>query len=376
MSTSQSRKKILFITRPLSPPWDEASKNFAFDLAKNVTDHDITILVDKKISNTPEHITQKKIYTQNHFSLSQKLRLVNYLRKNSDDFDVIHLLFTPTKINSFVIKMLLKNKKVKVVQTIATVRDDLYSTKDLKHMFFGDVLVMYSQWGQKKLRNLGFTNVYHIYPGIDLSKYIPEEKNSALMEKWKISSKKKIVTYSGEYVRLGATDMIVDAFIDLWQDKKNYDILYLCNCRVKNDLDASKKKEVQKKFALAGHANKVVFTDTVYDMNAIYNLSDIIIFPVENMRGKFDVPLAMIEPYACKKPVIASDLPLFKEFSSPEINAIIPKANSDALKNMICELVNNPEKCTNLGENAFAFAHKTFNITQTAKQYGQIYKEL
>lgn len=369
-------KKILFVTRPLSPPWDEASKNFAYDLAKKVDDHNITILVDKEISKLPVHVKQEKIYTQNHLSLSQKIKLIKYLIFNADRFDVIHLLFTPTKLNSWLIKKILSGKNVKIVQTIATIRDDLYSGEDLKNMFFGDVLVMYSKWAKEKLTKLGFQNVDQIYPGIDLKKYIPSKKNLKLIDRWKLQESDIIITYSGEYVRLGATDMIVDAFIKLWEDPEKYDVKYLCNCRVKNEEDARKKEEIMEKFIAAGHGDKVVFTDTVYDMNAVYNLSDIIIFPIANMHGKFDVPLAMIEPYACKKPVIATDLPLFKEFSSPQINAIIPTANSEALRDKIVELLSNPEKQKDLGENAYKFAHETFDIKNTAQKYTEIYNKL
>jgi glycosyltransferase involved in cell wall biosynthesis len=370
------QKKILFVTRPLSPPWDEASKNFAFDLAKNVKNHTITILVDKEVAHVPPHIIQEKIYTKNDFSIIQKFHLVRYLLTHAKNFDVIHLLFTPTKVNSWLMQKILGNKNVKIVQTIATVRDDLYTKKDLKEMFFGNALVTYSQWAQNKLKNIGFTNARHIYPGINLSRYTPSEKKSSLMRKWQIDPTDKIITYPGEFTRLGATDLIIDAFIDLWEDVSNAHIKYLCACRIKNASDAQKKQELIQKLKNVGHADKVIFTDTFEDMNAVYNLSDIIIFPVTTMRGKFDVPLAMIEPYACKKPVITSDLSLFKEFSSPAINAIIPKANSTALKNMILELLNDPEKRKILGENAYTFAHETFNIHKIARSYENIYEKL
>ena len=46
------------------------------------------------------------------------------------------------------------------------------------------------------------------------------------------------------------------------------------------------------------------------------NPPDITNMLYESKKTLFDVPLAMVEPYACKKPVIASDLELFKEFSN------------------------------------------------------------
>ncbi len=376
MSSKNPRKKILFVTRPLSPPWDEASKNFAYDLAQNVTEHDITILVDAINAEAPEHITQQKIYTQNHFSLTQKVRLVWYLYKNATDFDAIHLLFTPTKFNSFVLKKILSQTKARVVQTIATVRDDLYSAADLRRIFFGDVLVTYSQWAEQKLTKCGYKNVHQIYPGINLEKFVPSEKDGALMQKWHIAPEKKIVMYPGEYVRLGATDMIVDAFLELWQNPAHHDVLYLCACRIKNAQDEAKKQEIIQKLHTYDYRDRVVFTDTYADVNAIYNLADVAIFPVSDMRGKFDVPLAMIEPYACKKPVIASDLPLFKEFSDTTINVIIPKADAHALAQAIETLLNDAEQRTRLSDNAYTFAHNTFNITTTAQKYTALYNTL
>ena len=34
---NNTTKKILFVSRPIAPPWDEASKNFAYNLAKEIT---------------------------------------------------------------------------------------------------------------------------------------------------------------------------------------------------------------------------------------------------------------------------------------------------------------------------------------------------
>lgn len=372
---SQKKRSVLFVTRPLSPPWDEASKNFAYDLACNATDMTITILVDKIMDDVPKHIIQKRIYSTNHFSLSQKVRLVYHLFCHASEYDIIHLLFTPTKINSTILKFMLKKKGVHILQTIATVRDDLYTTDELKKMYFGDTLVTYSQWAQKKLVEMGLKNTHHIYPGINLTKYTPTPKNLSLLQQWHLTADHTIITYPGEFVRLGATDMIVDAFCEIWQDPANAHIRYICACRIKNADDAQKKNEVIKKFTAAGHIDKVVFTDTFSDMNAIYNLSDIVIFPVTNMRGKFDVPLAMIEPYACKKPVIASDLPLFREFSSSRINVIIPRAQKAALAQAILSLAKDPVRQKEYGEQAYIFAHNTFNIHTITQHYENLYKQ-
>jgi glycosyltransferase involved in cell wall biosynthesis len=264
----------------------------------------------------------------------------------------------------------------RVVQTIATVRDDLYDRATLEKMYFGSTLVTYSVWAQHKLAQMGFSEVDQIYPGIDLAKFSPTQKDVTLMKKWGYTENDIIVTYPGEFTRLGATDLIIDAFTEIWRDPANAHIKYLCNCRIKNEADEKKKQAVITQLEKMRYRDRVIFTDTFADMNAIYNLSDMIIFPVTTMRGKFDVPLAMIEPYACKKPVIASDLDLFKEFSHPDINVIIPPANSSALSQAIVALANDRQKQQTLGENAYIFAHKTFNISHIAHNYDTLYKRI
>ncbi len=370
---SAPQKKILFVTRPLSPPWDEASKNFAYDLACNTTNQDITILVDKYIDNIPSHITQQKIYTDNHFSLLQKIYSFIFQIISRKKFDIIHYMFTPARLNSLAINLCIKNSNTKSIQTVATLRKDIYSDTEIKKFMFGDTIVTYSKWAKTKLENLGFNNVAQIYPGFNFRKFVPASKDAKLMKKWNITDKNFVVTYPGEFVRLGATDLIVDTFIQLWQNPDNSHIKYLCACRIKNKADAKKKQEVIKKITDAGHIDKVAFTDTFPDVNAVYNMSDTVIFPVTNMAGKFDVPLAMIEPYACKKPVIASDLELFKEFSNEKINVIVKQNNSEELASAILDLAKNEQKRKALGENAYDFAHQTFNIKNTASQYQNIY---
>ncbi len=379
MSKNLLEQKILLVTRPLCAPWDEASKNFAFDLAKNVTSKDITILTKGKIENLPNHIRQESIYSKSDFNIIQKIFLLLFLYKNAKNYDIIHLLFTPTKLNSWIITNLIpKNKKV--IQTIATVRDDNYSKEELRKIYFADTLVTYSKFAKKKVseifRNNSQKNILQIYPGINLAKFVPGEKDKNLLSKWSIEKNHVIIAYAGEFVRLGATDLIVDTFIDIWKEKKNRHLRYLCACRIKNEADLEKKQEVIEKFKKAGYLDKVIFSDTFADMNALYNVSDIMIFPVTQMKGKFDVPLAMIEPYACKKPVIASDLPIFEEFSSKEINVIIKNGDKNELKEAILGLAKDTKKRKELGENSYEFVHKTFNISEIAKKYTKLYDKL
>lgn len=370
-------KKVLLVTRPIAPPWDEGSKNFAFFLAKNLTDLEVGLLTNSFLSDLPSNVHQKAIYTSSGFSYLQKLRLFKNLRKIRKDFDILHFLFTPTKQNSFLIKKFVNSgqKKFRTIQTIATLREDLYSDKEIKNMLFGDLLITYSDWAKNKLQNLGFKNVKRVYPGIDLGLYRNKGKNPEYLKKYGFTDSDFIINFSGEYVRLGAMDTVVQSFLEI--SKLIPKAKLSLALRLKNKEDIKKKAEVIEIFRKNGLLSRVAFHDDGnYDVFELYNMSDISVFPVENMHGKFDVPLAVIETMACEKPVIISDIPVLQEFAKEGNSVKIKKGSVAELNAAILDLYNNPEKRKQIGQAARKFAEENFNIQKIAAIYEEIYKIL
>ncbi|MFZ2300155.1 MAG: glycosyltransferase family 4 protein [Candidatus Moraniibacteriota bacterium] len=370
-------KKILLATRPLIPPWDEASKNFAYFLGREVRNHALTLLTTEELlDGLPEHVHQETIFSSGHFSLKTKFELFRYLRAARERFDITHYLFTPTKQNTNIIRWFAKPTRGKTIQTVATLRDDLYSPEELKQLLFADRIVTYTDLTKDKLERLGFDNVKRIYPGIDLERYRPQPKNKEILTRIGFAENHFIVIYPGEYVRLGATDMLTEAFIDFFRKNPATDIRFVFACRVKNTADAEKKETVRKRFAGANLLQYISFSDTVSDMPALYNTADIIVFPVGDLNGKFDVPLIIIEAYACGKPVILSDLPQFREFTNNQICVTIPKNSGPKLIESIAYLKQNNTVREALGHEARAFAEQHFDLKNTAKQYEEIYASL
>ncbi|MGK2848849.1 MAG: glycosyltransferase family 4 protein [Minisyncoccota bacterium] len=371
------KKKILLATRPLIPPWDEASKNFAYFLGTKIKQHRLTLMTTTTpLTGLSESAYQETIFSKGHFTFTSKVELFRYLRKVRGQFDVTHYLFTPTKQNTRIIRYLAKPTYGKTLQTVATLRDDLYSASELHALLFADHIVVYTDLSKQKLLCLGFTNVTRIYPGIDLQRYSPQTKNTDILSQLGCTDQHFIVMYPGEYARLGATDMLTTAFIDYFTNNPQSNMRFVFACRVKNADDAKKKSEVQKQLADAGVLAYIAFSDTIADMPALYNTADVIIFPVENLRGKFDVPLVIIEAYACAKPVILSDLEQFREFANPDICVTIPKNSPQKLLETLKYLQKNPKEGVRIGYNARRFVEKCFNLEQTARQYEDIYEQL
>jgi glycosyltransferase involved in cell wall biosynthesis len=390
-------KKILLVTRPICPPWDEASKNFAYYLAKNIHPHtndknlsppvinknigvgvkefEIHILTNGILPGLPSNIIQEPIYNSNRLGLSQKIKLFKFLRKNRETFDIVHYLFTPTKLNSFLIKNISGKTLGKTIQTIATLREDLYSEEDIKKIIFADMVITYSDYSKNKLESLGFKNTQRIYPGIDTDLFSPAPKNPELMKKFGFGPNDFVINFTGEYTRLGAIDDVLNSFIEI--AKKIPGAKLSLAVRIKNAEDAQKKREAIEKLKSANVFEKVAFQDDgSYVMQDIFNLCDVSLFPVRNMKGKFDVPLAIVEAMACEKPVIISDIPILSEFSSSNNSVIIEAGNVKQLSEKILDVYENKDRYVEIGKNARKYAVENFDIKKVAEKYREVYGNL
>lgn len=370
------KKKILLITRPIAPPWDEASKNFAYYLARNISNVEINLLTNGLVPGLPPSVHQRPIYTSNHLSWMQRARLLKLMRIRKY-FDIMHFMLTPNKLNAFGFKTFVKNKKARTIQTIATLREDLFEDKDYKEMLFADLIITYSDYAKNKLNSLGFKNVKRVYPGIDLEYYKPSPKDAKALSELSLRDSDFVVTFPGEYVRLGATDDMVGMIIEQAEKFRERNIKIIFAFRLKNDPAAiAKKEEVVKKLAENKVSDRVIFIDIFSDMAKLYNLSDIIIFPVRNMHGKFDVPLAAVEPMACERPIIVSDLPILKEFATEKNSITVRAGNTQELATAIFDLQDHPEKRKALGEEGRKFCQENLDIKKVAGVYAQIYEKL
>ena len=384
---SEPKKKILLYTRPIVPPWDEASKNLAYNITINLPKNRflISLLTPKNSTFNQEllakypQIKPEKIYSSANLNFKNKLKLLLRLFRFRLNTDLIHFLFTPRSLTSFLIRLRLKLSKVKTLQTVATLsKKNLGNLKKLNKILFADIIIVQSKNTYAKLKNQGIKNIKLIYPGINFEKYKPAKKNLKLLKKLNLKTSDFIVLYTGEYTRLKATDDILEALKILFKSFKNTENLkFIFACRIKSKKDQKKKSaiiEILKKERLE---DKVVFIDTFTDMAKLYNISDINIFPAQEMAGKFDIPLTLIESMACGKPIIVSKLKNLKEITGNNAFGLICKRKKPKDLAQKIHLLKTDKKLYNkIAKNSLAFVKSNFDIKKNIKKYNDIYKKL
>ncbi len=326
---NSSSPEILLITRPLTPPWDEASKNLAYTIAKNITEYKFHILVGKYDSTLPKHITQHLIYKGADWTGIQKTRLILSLPKilkNNPGISIAHLLFAPTPLNTRVLGTILKRFEVQIIQNLACPPQNKKT-----NLNFADKIIVYSKYTAERINQ---KNVNIIPPFIDFEKFpvLSEKARSDLRKKWRIGENDKIILFPGEYSRLNALGTLWKGYTGLISnfqfptlptgrqvskkfsssnDKINLKLFMAC--RIKNKRDLVLEKKFKKLVNLSQFKDNVWFLGKIEKPEEMYQIADLTVFPVKKMEGKFDFPFVLLESLACGTPVLTSAIGALSE---------------------------------------------------------------
>lgn len=376
--------EILLVTRPLTPPWDEASKNFAYQLAKNLEDFNFHILVGKYDADLPKRITQHVIYKGAGWSTLQKTKLVlklYLLLKRNPNINIIHFLFAPTPFNTKVLKNLVKSFPVKVIQTIASIPEN--AKIKINSALFADKLIVYSDFAAQKLQNANQKKATVIPPFVEFTDFtLPTIKErNAIREKWKIEKDEKILLFPGEYGRLGAMENIFKGFKNI---KKFLPAAKLfMACRIKKREDKTIERKFKKDISQAGLSASVNFLGKVDNIRELYSASDLTIFPVKHMEGKslegkFDFPFVLLESLECGTPILTSDvaaLPdIWKGSKKYQEEFVYPAEDIKFFIKKSLKILKQDRKT--YAKDLRRFVNDRFNKKQILEQYSDLYHSL
>lgn len=374
--------EILMITRPLTPPWDEASKNLAYFLATQIEGLKFHILVGEYDPALSKNITQHLIYRGADWDLKQRFRLILSLRrilKDNPGINTVHLLFAPTALNGLILKALLKKPDRKIIHNLACP-----PKKEGGNLLFGDKVIVYSKHTAGKIKK---KSISIIPPFADVKRFQPisQKSKQELRKKFGIKTKDIALLYPGEYSRLDAMGLLWKTFIKLKQSeaRKNKEksesgrsYRLIVACRIKSKEDRIKEEKFKKLVSLSAYAEDVIFLGKIERPERMYQLADLTVFPAKKMDGKFDFPFVLLESLACGTPILTSDIGALPEIWS---------GNEKYLKQFVFDIKEEKDFSVKIkkilkskiekGEMR-CWVEAKFNPEKTLNKYEQIYREI
>lgn len=371
MLTRGQQMNILMVTRQISPPWDEGSKNLVWGMANHIEKCNIHLLTTREASiKAKKNITLERIYPSKELSIIQKANLFRRLLKKDPEINIYHFFFHPTYLTSSLSKLILRYKGKASIQTIPSVfkRDS-----NPRRYILGDKIVVLSNFMKEKLSSEGIDGVVKINPGVDVDIFNPNGNSEDLRKSLGLSDE-PIILYAGDYSYNRGIGDILSALPEVLRSTP--DLKIIIACRIKNQKDIKIREHFIERLNKLGHLKSVMFLNTVDNIQELINLSDVCIFPAKDMYAKVDIPIILLESLSEEKPIIITDIRPLNEIMVENVGIKIPPGDHEALSSSIIRLIQNTDERRKMGKEGRKMVKKQFNIINMAKQYENLYKEL
>lgn len=376
----------LITSVPLNPPWDQGDKNFAYALTQALPEIIFHIFTAR---NEPEpvgsNLYKLALFRSRVPSLDQKFRVYwwflekSFSRLGKINIDIYHMSYQPFGFSSMLLKWLPVFRRIPSIHTVpATATIQNLSASHL----FADQIVAMSDYGKRKLENMGLMNVLHIPVGVKSSdwKITPDmiEKSKTLLG----VTGKKVILFPGHYRETYGIDTLLKAMPEL--SNVYPDIHYIFACRMRSPADWNHEKQVRSEVERLGLTQAVKYLHTVDDMKSVVSASDVIIMPFKSMLDKIDIPTTLLEAMAAGKPFVISDIPPMNEIVHLEGNQLGKEnvgfvhtpGDAKALASSILQIFSDDSLRSVMSENGIKLVRERYDIMTVAKQYMKQYKEM
>jgi glycosyltransferase involved in cell wall biosynthesis len=223
------------------------------------------------------------------------------------------------------------------------------------HVILNELRMIY---GDSYLKNCSV-----IYNGIDFEEIDDVERNCATQ----VDNENPTLIYYGRLYWLKGLMYLVKAFKILAHDYSNLGLKIFGKGPLKN--------RVQKLTSDLGLADRVQFLGQIPHKELVKEImkADVAVLP--SLREA--QPLSVLEAMACKKPVVAFDLPFANEYIKDSYNGLLAKPeNSEDLAHRIAGLLDDEQSRIRVGLNAYYYVRKNHNWADLIEKYIEVYERV
>jgi phosphatidylinositol alpha-1,6-mannosyltransferase len=334
--------RVLFVSKPIAPPWHDGSKNLVRDIASHLGRAEPTVLSTPDAPALGRRVRMEPVYRDpGRFApaLLANARVVRRLLVG-DPHDVWHFVFAPNPVSSAVAQLALRTRRTtgwrgKVAQTVASAPE---SFESIGRWIFGDIVVALSEWTRGRLLGAGVpARAIRVIPPCAAAPAMPSPERRVEMRARLAVGEAPIVLYPGDYEISRGAQTVAAAVARIVARVPEARVVFACRPKTKGSAAAGERiKSELERVGLLGQTRHV---GEVEDMPALLASTSVVAFPVDDLYGKVDVPLVLLEALALGVPmVLASGGPL----ESIRTARFVEPADSEAVAREVTDLLRSP----------------------------------
>ena len=293
--------RVLFVSKPIAPPFHDGTKCLVRDVACNLERARPVVMSSQGAPALGESVESVPVYASSgKFApgLGQNLRAALWLAARSRA-DVWHFVFAPNPRSSAIGRALSRLRRVPVVQTVAS---PPRSFDGVGRLLFGDVVVAQSRWTEQRIRAAGYRGRIEIVPPPvgDIAER-DRDARRALRARLGIAESAPIVVYPGDIELSGGAEAVARAVGPLTEAEPELVVVFAYRAKT------PRAEEVARELAGRLDPARVRFESELSDVLVLISESRVVLFPVDDLWGKVDLPIVLLESMVLGVPVVVLD---------------------------------------------------------------------
>ncbi len=310
--------RVLLVTKPLEPPWNDSGKLVPRDIALAASGRHTLHVMGRggEGADWPPHVVRHDaVRGQGGFRIGRldQLDLMRRVWSLRNQADALHFFFQPHPAASAAARMLSRVCARPAIQTaLSAPRAD----HEAGRLVFARRVVTLSSATARRLAPACVTAPRVIPPGI--AELVPASAARASAACRAAALSPGFLLYPGDYEFSGGHELLLAA----WAAVADLPQLVLAG-RDKTPSAAAARARIGERARALGLESRVRLLGTVSDMRGLIAASAGVLFPARSLYGKTDVPLVLLEAWCESRPVLVSDLePLIELVGG--LDAVIP----------------------------------------------------
>lgn len=301
-------RRVVFVSKPVVPPFHDGTKCLVRDVALRLDRYQPVLMSTRarpSPGDSPPGFVRpelRAVYSDaGSFSpaFAENARAAAWLFAGARA-DLAHFVFAPNPRTSGVGRVFRALGRVPVVQTIASAPRVFEPS-----LFFGDIVVAQSEWTREHVVSC-FRQAGRAAPRIEVvpppvGELVPpsEERIGAVRRALDLAPDARVIVYPGDLETSSGAERVAAIVSEVAREVEG--VVFVFACRHKTP--RAGEVEAAHRRRLAGHPVRFV---AEVDLLSLYRVATAVLFPVDDLYGKVDLPISLLEAMRLGVPVVVT----------------------------------------------------------------------
>jgi glycosyltransferase involved in cell wall biosynthesis len=381
--------EILYVSKPIAPPWNDSSKNLVWSLAQHLEQFAPRVMTyrhrDAASPVLPFGVLEPVFRPTARYAfgsnLRQQLEVLLRLRRSEGE-KLLHFFFAPNPKSSWMARAVLRARRLPSVQTVCSVPKHVARWK---HLAFADVHVVLSRYTEQLALQAGLRpdRIARIPPCVP--RLEPSADRDQLRAHWGVARDAPVLVYPGDLEFGGGAERCIHLLTDL---REHGDATLMIAARPKTPLAIAEEHRLKDLAHRQGVSSRVQWVGETDQIHSLLQTADVVLLPADSLYAKMDYPLVVLEAMALGRPVVvASSTPAAElvhfhvedgesDASSATPAAVPSELTRESLRQTVNALLTDTARRTALGHAARRLVTTHFTPAVMARHYERIYQQL